>query len=335
MGKRLIDQIRKSVLDFDLNLKNKTVYTEAATGNFICTSIAAAISGAKVYCITNDSKYGTKEEVSNYLQNTIKLLDETVDIILFDNKDLIPLEEVDIVTNTGFVRPIDKKMIDRLNSKAVLSLMWEPWELRSKEIDVKYCEEKGIRIFGTNENDPRLKTMDYLGFMALYFLLQNKITPMKKVLLLGSKIFLNPIKLRLESNTYSVECISDYSKNFSGNLNNYDAIILCEHVNDILLIGQNGFLNSLTKNLPPLIHICGRVDESVKFINTNSPANFGYMTYTTDFINPKAVIDLHCAGLKVGEGLIKANELGLMGEKLNSYMINNYPALPIKSCLDV
>lgn len=335
MGKYLIDQIRKSVLDFDLNLKNKIVYTEAATGNYICTPIAAAISGAKVYCITNDSKYGTKEEVSNYLENTIELLDEAVEIILFDNKALIPLEEVDIVTNTGFVRPIDKKMIDRLNSKAVISLMWEPWELRSKEIDVEYCKEKGIKIYGTNENDPRLKTMDYLGFMALYFLLQNKITPMRKVLLLGNTKFLIPIKTHLERNTYSVDCISDYSKIFSGNLINYDAIILCEHVNDILLIGQNGFLNSRTENLPPLIHICGRVDKSIKFINTNSPANFGYMTYTTDFINPKAVIDLHCAGLKVGEGLIKANELNLVGENLNSYMINNYPALPMKSSLDV
>lgn len=329
MGMQLIDQIRDSISKFKLSLENKVVYTEAATGNYICTSITAALAGAEVYCIAKDSKYGSFQDVKHHLESCLSTLESPVNITLYDDICQVPLNQVDIITNTGFVRPIDKDLIDRLDRRAVITLMWEPWELRAEEIDVKYCTEKGIKIYGTDESDPRLKTMDYLGFMALYFLLHNKITPMKKILILGNDKFGSPIKKLLENNTYSVDFISDYSEEFSPNLENYDAIILCEHLRDCILIGSKGYLKCKIDNLPPIIHFCGKVEKGLNFINTDSPANFGYMTQTTDFINPKAVIDLHCAGLKVGEGLSKANQLGLQGEELNSFMVKNYPALPL------
>ena len=59
------------------------------------------------------------------------------------------------------------------------------------------------------------------------------------------------------------------------------------------------------------------------------------MTYTTDFINPIAVVDLHAAGLKVGEGLVKANLLGVSSNNLNNFMTKEYPASPLKAHLNV
>ena len=98
---------------------------------------------------------------------------------------------MDLVTNTGFVRPIDNNLINSLSSNAVISLMWEPWEIRKNEIDLEKIKEKGIKIFGTNESDYRLKTMNYLGYLVLYFLLDQKITPSNKILILGNKEFTN------------------------------------------------------------------------------------------------------------------------------------------------
>ena len=51
------------------------------------------------------------------------------------------------------------------------------------------------------------------------------------------------------------------------------------------------------------------------------------MSIRADFIDPQAVFDLHTAGLKVAEGMLKANEMGLKGKDYKEFMEKNYPAL--------
>ena len=60
--------------------------------------------------------------------------------------------EADIITNSGFLRPFTKNKIEKMNSKAVLCLMWETWEFREGEIDIEICRNRDIPIIGTNEN---------------------------------------------------------------------------------------------------------------------------------------------------------------------------------------
>lgn len=48
----MITKIKRSVDKFKLNLKDKIVLTEAATGNFVVTQVIAALAGAKVYAYT-------------------------------------------------------------------------------------------------------------------------------------------------------------------------------------------------------------------------------------------------------------------------------------------
>ena len=54
------------------------------------------------------------------------------------------------------------------------------------------------------------------------------------------------------------------------------------------------------------------------------------MSFTTDFIDPKAIVDLHTAGFLVGEGMVKAHKLGLKNGKYDSFVQSNYPALAFK-----
>ena len=68
-----------------LDLKGKTVLTEAASGAYVVTPLLAAIAGAKVYAFTRTTRYGTVDEI---FANTRKLVDDCtcskLDITLID-----------------------------------------------------------------------------------------------------------------------------------------------------------------------------------------------------------------------------------------------------------
>ncbi len=149
-----------------------------------------------------------------------------------------------------------------------------------------------------------------------------------KVLILGNKHFALPIIDVFKKNNYTYDFINDYSKDI--NVDNYNAIVIAEHENNKLLIGDNAYISSddISEDIY-IVHICGNVDfDNLRCdVNTNSPAEFGYMSYTTDYIDNQAVIDLHTAGLKVAEGMLIANKLNLNKNEYKSFMENNYPAL--------
>jgi hypothetical protein len=324
----MLNKIRKSISKFDLDLDGKNVFTEAASGNYIVTSIIAALAGANVTAITKDSKYASKDEVKAKTMNLASTLNIADNINIIYSKNNIDYKKFDIVTNTGFVRPINKEMIEALSSHCVVPLMWEPWEYRKEDIDLLACLNKGIKVYGTNESDNRLRTLEYLGYIVLSFLLNQKMSPFSsKVLVIGNKHFALPIIDVLKKNSYEYEYISSYENKI--NITEFQAIVIAEHINDNFIIGNNAFIETEELDITQfIIHISGNINiENVKCkINTKSPAPFGYMSFTTDYIDSQAVIDLHTAGLKVAEGMIKANDMKLVGREYKIFMEKNYPS---------
>ena len=325
----MVEKIKKAVDKFILDLNNKTVLTEAASGNYVVTPVLAALAGANVLAITRDSNYASKEKVFQETYQLAEKLGVEQKIQIFFDKNDIMYGNIDIVTNTGFVRPIDKQMIDKLSAKCVIPLMWEPWEFRSDELDLEYCVAKGIKVYGTNEQDSRLQTMKYIGFTVLYFLLDNKMSSFSAiVLIIGNKSFAKAINSVLVKNDYSCDIITDY--NDVVNLEKYQAIVIAEHIKDKLIIGSDKDAFIKTSNLRKnqyVIHICGNID--IRNIpcktNTSNPSKHGYMSFTADFIDSQAVIDLHAAGLKVAEGMMRANGLSLKHKDYKEYLEKNYP----------
>lgn len=329
--RNLAGLIKKSFDKFDINLKGKIVLTEAATGNYICTPIIAALAGAKVYAIAKNSKYGTIEQIKNEISFVTKQLHlDSIQIIT--SIDEIKLDQVDVVTNTGFVRPIDQSFINKLKPDCVIPLMWESWEYRPSELDLDAAINRGIKVYGTNESDPRLNTMQYIGLTVLYFLLKEKRTPdTSKILVIGCAKFNKAIQSILNKLNYSVNCFmtDEYS---AVEIENYDTIVVAEWNNPKVIIGNatKALINNKSLNDSQLIiHISGNVDFKGMTCNhyPDQPADFGYMSYTTDFINPIAVINLHAAGLKVAEGLLKTKSKGMKGVEFKNYMESNYPAM--------
>lgn len=102
---------------------------------------------------------------------------------------------------------------------------------------------------------------------------------------------------------------------------------------DDLLIGHSGFIKpKMIKPNTLILHICGNVNFKGLKCRTKpkKPAKFGYMSYTTDYIDNQSVIDLHTAGLKVAEGMIRANNMNLSKKEFREYMLKNYPAMSFK-----
>ena len=318
--------IRQAIKNFDLCLKGKTVLTEAATGNYMVTPVIAALSGAEVFAFTRFSRYGTIEEVRQQTNELQKAINPVMPIRVISSLDDAPLDRLDILTNTGFLRPIDSVLINRLPMSCVIPLMWEVWEARPNELDLEACLKRGIKVYGTNEDDSRLRTKEYLGFIILERLLAFKRTPFStRVLLLGCEEFGLPVQELLSKNGYRCQF-----NNLQKAMDDYDALVLLEHKSPIELVGSSNALipASTLRSDQLVIHICGQADFSELPCTgfPDQPAPFGHMSLTTDYADPKAVIDLHTAGLKVAEGMLKANQLGLSGLEYKRHMEAQYPA---------
>jgi hypothetical protein len=326
----LKNKIQTAISKFDLNLQNKTVLTEAATGNYVVTPIIAAVSGAsKVYAFTNNSKYGTTEEVARQTSNVSEQLGVASQIEVITCLDDISLNSIDILTNTGFLRPINKHIINQLSSNCVIPLMWETWEFRERDLDLDRCRERKIKVYGTNEDDERLRTKDYIGLMVVKFLSQHKLSPSNtNVLVLGCDYFNKYVENALNLSGYKNTILNSYETKVDAS--KFDAIVLLEHYKNQLLIGKGAFIE--VENIPDktkVIHICGNVDfSSAQFqYIPDEPAPFGYMSYTVDNMGDHVVIDLHAAGFKVAEGMLEANKLKLEGQKYKTFMETHYPAM--------
>lgn len=307
--------MRDVISDLNLDLRGITVLTEAASGAFAATSLIAALAGAeRVIAVTRDSSYGSAAEVSSYLMEWAgelgvhKQIEVTTDIHAAD------LSDCSLVTNLGFVRPINASLVERLADDAVVALMWEPWEFRSEDIDLAYCLERGVPVIGTNEEHPRLMIFAYLGLLAQKLLFEADVEVFKaRLLLVASDPFGKFIEASLVSagahvHRVAVEEIAQVSHELIANL---DAVVLSEHRDRRLLIGEGAIPAALLADARvPLIHLCGEVDHAavtrtgVQKVPEKIPSP-GFMTVTTDYLGPRPVIDLHAAGLKVGEAAVR------------------------------
>lgn len=325
--------VNNSINKFELDLTGITVFTEAATGNYIFTPIIAALAGAeKVYAIARDSKYGKKEVVKDRTLKTAKSFGIEDKIKLIFDKKPEYIEECDIITNLGFVRPIDKEMIDSMKSTAVIPLMFETWEFRKEDLDLEYCRKRGMIVLGTNENHDKLKLFYSIGFIATKLLFECGFEVYKnKFLIIGSgKVgryiqgffdnnFIESKRITFDKKECSKDVIfyNDFNAHIKW-LNNVDGVILCERIYKRPLLSNDGLINEQNIDFfldKKFIHICGEVNQ--EFINKykiniypKDIARFGYLTRTADYLGPLLTIELNTAGLKVGEIMARLRKEG-------------------------
>jgi hypothetical protein len=324
--RRRIERLLLSAIrDLKLDLTGLRVLTEAASGPFATTALAAALAGAEtVLAVSRDSRFGLAREVSAEIAAWAAELGVADQLTLQTGRPVFASGGIDLVTNLGFVRPIDDSILSQLSDYAAVALMWEPWEARGTDIDFAAAQRRGIPVVGTNEHHPRVRTLDYVGMLAAKLLLESG-SPIfaTRIAVIGSAPFGPAIAARLETLGASLfvcdpKLIHMPLHQWYGSLAAApDAIVLAEHRTPRMLIGDPDGLSprQLDADSVQVVHICGAVDtDAVALMRNVYPSDiapFGWMTRTTSYVGAKPVVDLHVAGLRAGEIVVRSRRRGL------------------------
>jgi predicted nicotinamide N-methyase len=336
--KRLIESI---ISDLKLDLQGMRVLTETGSGAFVLTPIIAALAGAEsVVAVTADSSYGTARDVKKYTETWIERfgVTDTVQVSYQSAKYHAP--DVDLVTNLGFVRPINAELLALLPENAVVSLMWEPWEYRSEDLDLPGCQRHNIPVLGTDEQDERLQIFKYVGMLAVKLIFEAGLELFRsRVIVIGSGVFGKETVMAMKQNGAQVIHYDPEREwplppdRVSEDLAVADVIVVVENQCSRELIGTSGGIEpKVLINGARLVHICGNIDDSALLAAGISKwperaIEPGYMTVTTDYLGPRPVIDLHAAGLKVGESLVRGMRKFGRAEQAVGYALDNSPSL--------
>jgi hypothetical protein len=319
--------IEQAVAKFELDLSNLTVFTEAATGHYALTAtIAASARAEKVLAIAADSRYGTASEAAEATLALARDRKVVNRIEVIRSKTDQRIAQADIITNLGFVRPIDKALLRHLKQTAVIPLMWETWEFRPEDLDLEAARGSGIAVLGTNEHHPDLMIPGYVGHIALKLLLETEVEVYRsEIVVIGSGEFAVQTQATLGSAGAKVTLVPATRESLRSEparqaFRSADAIVLMEHQERNQIIGAKGMITApeLHELNPVLtiVHVTGGVDRAAleELGITCHPARFAppaYMSAATDYLGPRPLIDLHAAGLKVGELLVRARQRGL------------------------
>lgn len=320
---RLASKIEEAVAQIGPDLSGQKVLTEAASGPYMATSVAAAFAGAEqVYACTRDSQWGLAKDVAHSTIELANLLGVSDRINISTQPPIELATGLDLVTNLGFVRPITNRVVSKLSRSACISLMWEPWEFRHTDIDIGACSKREIAVVATNENHPHVATFRFVGLLALKLLMEcNFEVADQDVVVIGSDPFgkacsdtLTDVGARVE--VYNPQqCWPDES--IAQAIEVADAVVVAEHSFKDEILGHNTpqLVNWISRRHLPLIHICGHVDADYlsscgiyKYPSKVVPE--GFMTLTTSHVGNKPVVDLHVAGLHVGSIVARARKLG-------------------------
>ncbi len=312
--KRLTEEI---IQELDLDLTGLTVLTEAATNLFALTASIAAMAGAKsVLVVAKTSRFGSDADAIKETLNVAKQWEYENVIEVIDNLNSFQIASVDIVTNLAALRPLNRQFIEKLKPKAVIPLMFETWEFREEDLDIKACRENEILVLGTNEKHPSVDVLSYVGAIAIKLVLEAGVEVYKsKIVVLGSGDFANDSQRLLTSAGANVFVIPVSKKGFDTEklkkqLKDADVLLIAEHICRLELIGRGARVQGKDiKSINPgvvIVHISGNVDQvDLKdegvFMHPGEFAPAGYMTVTTAYVGPAPILRLHAAGLKVGQ----------------------------------
>lgn len=268
-----------------------------------------------MYAWTNDTRYGSG--VNNILSSKKILkgldLESSVEFFCGDfNKK--HLQEADLITNSGFLRPLDKQKLSLLKKEAVISLMYEAWELRESDIDVNYVHKTGVKLAGVWEDHPDLSVFRHVGVLGV-----------KMALEAGYEIYGNDIVVWSNDNfgtlierefkslgARSVKLTTSFDV-LSKGFENVDFVFICDY-DESREYGKEQFFDiekllSLNASFG-VVHLFGKFSyESWKSrLEVIYPERDGHesrMTFTLGHVGLNPIINLQVGGFKVGEELLK------------------------------
>lgn len=320
-SKRVIRLIRDIIKRLELDLSGLNVVTEAASGVFAVTPIIAYLAGAEdIIAITADSKYATASEVISETKLLAALVGGENKIHVTQDKTPATFRHADIITNLGFVRPLNRDLITALKPGSVIPLMFEAWEFRPEDLDLQACRDLGIAVAGTNEDFPALDVFNYSGWLCQKMIMDAQIELHRsKIMIIGSDKFSHTIYKTLGQTISHLKRFDDLTENLLPELEETDGLVIADFSRTDQIVGRQSAVSGarLAQQAPDLtiIQFAGDVDvDDLKQhgLTVYPEHRLGpqRMSLTLGALGPRPVIDLHAGGLKVGELLARKNYTG-------------------------
>jgi hypothetical protein len=351
-GVRIQQLVQDLIETFELDLRGLTVLTEAASGPYLWTPLIAARAGAtRVLALTRDSGFDAKESVRDQTLAAAEAWGVAAQVEVSFERRPDWVEAADVVTNSGFVRPIDAGMVSNMKATAVVPLMWETWEARESDVDLAACREKGILVLGTRESEPPCDMKGYAAPLAIKMLLELGLEVHRtRIALLGAQPILGaPMCVGLRSLGVDVTWFgSDEDAQAAAfpyaGFGDYivregrfvDAIVVAEHRDPQRLLGSGGLADwEELRQMNPSVAlgiIAGNVDcaglaQSGLHYFPADIRPFGYMSYQASALGPRPVLELYTAGLKVGLEMARARLAGLDVAAARARALQRSPAM--------
>jgi hypothetical protein len=284
-----------------------TVLTEAATGAYGVTAVIAAMAGARrVHAFVRASSYGTVSEVNDWtsmLANAAGVA-EHIDVIEEVSPEI--LSNVDIVTNSGHLRPLTAALIDHLPSSAIIALMFEAWEFRPEDIDIRCCARRGIPVVGVNERHEAVDVFSFLGPLSAKQLHDCGLAVCRnRIALLCDNSFAEPITRGLVGLGALVDVFAEVKAVLP---DEWDAVLIALSPAQEPRIGQ-AEARHLAAVMPAqaiVVQFWGDVDRYAAISNSlnvwpREPPPTGHMAIPLSKIGPEPIVRLQTGGLRAAE----------------------------------
>jgi hypothetical protein len=347
------DPLLAGLIDrYGLDLRGLTVYTEAAAGAYAWNAVLAAVAGARVLAETRDSSYASAQDAAARVMAIAEAegVSDRLQIAVGRRREW--LAAADIVTNSGFVRPIDRALIEVLKPTAVVPLMWETWEWREGELDLAACRDAGILVLGTDETSAQCDMRPFISLLALKLLLSLGFDGGTVLLLASDDLLGRSVARALAANAVSYTWASPnghadvsyaaLASALAGRGPAIDHVIVAEHTCADRLVGPGALLDPAA--LPPRLKgasfgvMAGHVDEAslVAAGTTFFPSHiapFGYMSYQPYALGRRPVLTLFGAGLRVGQAMARARLRGLDPAEAAAVALTESPAMDFKGAM--
>jgi len=319
---RSLKYINRKIKELQLNLSGEIVLTELGNNNYIYTPLIAALAGAeKVIAWTaNNNSFCVEENTRDFLALAKELGLENKITVRVNDRDANDIKAASIITNSGFVRPLDRSFLQNVNAKAVIPLMFEAWELRSSDIDIECAKEFNIKVAGTFENHPLLKVFDGVGPLAIKLCLEA-----------GYEVYNNNILVYSDDNfgEVSKKAFEAFGANKVVMTTDIDEILLLAADTDFIYLCRykenREFFSDELLEIPRLIaansnigivHLYGAFN--YKLLSKNNLAVYpqkdgkaSIMSETLAYLGPQLIISLAAGGLKVAQ-LMRADRINDM-----------------------
>jgi hypothetical protein len=313
---RLVNLMNEAIEACQLNLSGAIVLTEGATLAYAVTPVVAAMAGAEsVIAVAQSTPYGSVIDITAQIMTLASKTGVGTRIRITRGKREADVRIADIVTNSGNVRPIDARMISWMKPTAVVSLMFEAWEIKAARFDVDLAalRRRGIAFAGTNERHPAVGVFNYLPAMALRLLNDAGLGVYGlSITLLCDNPFADYLLFGLERADAQVRCVARVDE-LDGKAP--DVLFVAMTPTDVPIIDTLAAAR-IAKRWPTtaVVQFWGDIDRAalaavgLRYWPVHGPRR-GHMAILPSDLGPDPVVRLQAGGLKVGEVLLKPQDL--------------------------